>query len=439
MLTTEFIARKRDGHTLASDQIEQFVSGVTSGDVSNAQIAAFAMATLLNGMKSEEEVALTLAMRDSGTVLQWSGMHGPVVDKHSTGGIGDKVSLMLAPMLAACGCVVPMISGRGLGHTGGTLDKLDSIPGFTTRLPLEAFQRVVREIGCAMSGQTPELAPADGRIYAVRDVTATVESRSLIVASILSKKLAEGLGHLVLDVKYGSGAFMRSLADARALATNLVTVANGAGVNTSALITDMNQCLGCKAGNALEMHEAIAFMRDPASADPRLMEVTLALGASLLVNSGLAPDEGEAHAALRQTLDDGRCAELFNRMSAAQGGPTDIVDHPDQHLAKAPVIRHVFPERAGYVTGVNGFAIGNLIIGLGGGRRISLDTINPAVGLSDVAAIGEMVGPDRPLAVIHAASDSDADVAEKALCAAISTSDVSVEPTPLIMERISGG
>ncbi|MDA0262477.1 MAG: thymidine phosphorylase, partial [Proteobacteria bacterium] len=293
----EIIRRKREGETLSEAEIAFMVRGITSGAVSEGQAAAFAMTVFFRDMTASECVALTLGMRDSGSVLNWqdAGLPGPPLDKHSTGGVGDKVSLMLAPIIAACGGAVPMISGRGLGHTGGTLDKLDSIPGYNTQPDLATFRRVVREIGCAIIGQTADLAPADGRLYAIRDVTATVESVPLITASILSKKLAAGLDGLVMDVKTGSGAFAADAQTARRLAESIVRVAEGAGLPCVALITDMNQVLGRTAGNALEVNEAIDFLRGD-SQDTRLLEIVTALSSELLQIGGIAADDGEARA-----------------------------------------------------------------------------------------------------------------------------------------------
>ena len=346
-------------------------------------------------------------MRDSGTVLEWD-LDRPVLDKHSTGGVGDKVSLILAPILAACGAAVPMISGRGLGHTGGTLDKLDSIPGYASTPATEVIRRVVREAGCAIVGQTADLAPADRRLYAVRDATGTVESIPLIVASILSKKLAEGLDALVLDVKTGSGAFMAAREDADALAQALVEVANGAGLKTVALITDMDEVLGTTAGNALEVRESIDHLTG-ASREPRLHEVTVALAAAALVQARLARGRrAGARDRSRRVLDDGSAAERFATMVAALGGPADLLESPGSHLPHACVTRPVAPERPGYVVGVDARAVGLVVTGLGGNRRREDDTIDYAVGLSHVAPIGAEVGPDRPLAIVHARGDASA-------------------------------
>ena len=367
MLAPEIIRRKRDGATLSGDEIGFLVGGITDGGLSDAQVGALAMAFFLRGLEGDERVALTRAMRDSGTVLEWD-LDRPVLDKHSTGGVGDKVSLILAPVLAACGAAVPMISGRGLGHTGGTLDKLDSIPGYASTPALEVIRRVVREAGCAIVGQTADLAPADRRLYAVRDATGTVESIPLIVASILSKKLAEGLDALVLDVKTGSGAFMAAREDAEALARALVEVATGAGLSTIALLTDMDEVLGTTAGNALEVRESIDHLTG-ASREPRLHEVTVALAAAALVQSRLAADDEAARAAVERSLDDGSAAERFGAMVAALGGPADLVENPDAHLPAAAVSRPVAPERPGFVERVDARAVGLVVTALGGNRR----------------------------------------------------------------------
>src|SRR5690554_6330198 len=340
-LPQEIIARKRDGHALAPAEIAEFIAGFADGTVSHAQAAAFAMAVYFRDMDEAERVALTLAMRDSGTVLDWSGLPGPVVDKHSTGGVGDNVSLMLAPILAAIGIYVPMISGRGLGHTGGTLDKFDAIPGYTTSPDNALFRKVVRDVGCAIIGQTADLAPADKTLYAIRDVTGTVESIPLITASILSKKLAAGLGALILDVKTGSGAFMPTLEKSRDLAQSLVAVANGAGLTTGALITDMNEPLASAAGNGLEVRNAVDLLT-LRHQDARLREVTLALCAELALMTGKAASAPAARSLVEDALASGRAAERFGRMVAALGGPADFIDNMDHHLAAAPIIRDVF-------------------------------------------------------------------------------------------------
>jgi len=435
-LPQEIIRRKRDGAVLSREEIAFMVEGLTAGSVTEGQVAAFAMATFFRGMTTDERVALTLAMRDSGTVLDWSDLPGPALDKHSTGGIGDTVSLMLAPAIAACGGYVPMISGRGLGHTGGTLDKLDTVPGYRTQPDNALFRKVVREVGCAVIGQTADLAPADKRVYSIRDVTGTVESIDLITASILSKKLAAGLHGLVLDVKTGTGAFMATLDDSRALAESLVSVANGAGLPTVGLITDMNEPLGTAAGNALEVQLAVDFLTGK-RIDPRMWDVTVELSAEMLVIGGLRPDLAEARVAIEEAFTSGRAAEIFGSMISALGGPIDFVTKADSYLAKAPVVKPVHAPEAGTIAAVDARAIGVAVVGLGGGRTRPQDAIDPSVGFSSLAGLGEDVGPDRPLGFVHAASDAAADAASAALIAAYRLGD-RPERGPSVIERVEG-
>ena len=430
MLPQETIRKKRDGKPLSRDEVRDFISGLTKGDISEGQVAAFAMAVFFRGMSAEEAVGLTLAMRDSGRVLTWD-LPGPVVDKHSTGGIGDNVSLMLAPMLAACGCYVPMISGRGLGHTGGTLDKLDSIPGYVTQPGLDLFRKTVRDAGAAIIGQTADLAPADKRLYGIRDVTATVESVPLITASILSKKLAAGLEYLVLDVKTGSGAFMAARKDAVTLAKSLVGVANGAGLKTAALITDMDEPLATAAGNALEVMNAVRYLIGDAH-DPRLHEVTLALGAELLVLSKLARDTAAARGLLNRALDSGDAAERFQKMIALLGGPKNFVEKADTHLPKAPVIRPVFAVKQGNVRAIDTRALGLAVIELGGGRRAVSDKIDHAVGLSALAGKSATAARDQPLALVHARTDSAYDRAAELVRGAYEIGTARRKPNPVL-------
>lgn len=409
MLTQEIIRRKRDRETLSQDEIVAFVHGVTDDSVSEGQIAAFTMATFLNGMSREEAVDLTLAMRDSGRVLSWQslGLNGPVVDKHSTGGVGDVVSLMLAPMLAACGAYVPMISGRGLGHTGGTLDKLDSIPGYATSISNERFQAIVRDVGCSIIGQTCDLAPADKRIYATRDVTATVESIPLITASILSKKLAAGLDALVMDVKVGSGAFMPTLEKSRELAQSIVDVGNGAGLKTTALLTDMNQPLAPCAGNAIEVRAAIDYLTGR-SRPARLHEVTLSLAAEVLASSGLFEAKEAGTQALERSLQTGAAAEVFAKMVAAHGGPHDLLENANKHLPLAPVRMEVRAPRDGVIAAIDTRALGMAVVTLGGGRRRTSDSIDYGVGLGEIVALGTSVCAGDMLAVVWGPRGCDA-------------------------------
>ena len=413
MLIPELIRRKRDGGELSEEEIAFLVKGIADGSVSDAQVGALAMAIVLRGMTSEERIALTGAMTRSGEVLDWegAGLGGPALDKHSTGGVGDKVSLLLAPIVAACGGAVPMISGRGLGHTGGTLDKLESIPGYDTAPDPEAFRRAVVSAGCGIVGQTAALAPADRRLYAIRDATGTVESIPLIVASILSKKLAAGLDALVMDVKVGSGAFLPRIEDARELAGTIVEVARGNGLPTSALLTDMDRVLGRTAGNGVEVREAVDALTG-AAVDERLREVTLALSAELLVLGGVSADLDAARASAEHALGSGAAAERFAAMVVALGGPSDFLDAPDGHLPTAAVRVEVAPASAGVVERVDVRAVGLAVVALGGGRARETDPVDHSVGLTEVAAPGERVGRgERPLAIVHAA---DADAAERA-------------------------
>jgi thymidine phosphorylase len=420
----ELIRRKRDGAILTEEEIAGLVTAIVDGSMSEGQVAAFAMAVYFRGLTREECAALTVAMTRSGTVIDWStaDLGGPILDKHSTGGVGDNVSLILAPVVAACGGFVPMISGRGLGHTGGTLDKLGSIPGYDTVPDLARFQRAVRVAGCAIVGQTAELAPADGRLYAIRDVTATADSIPLITASILSKKLAAGLDALVMDVKVGSGALTTSIETATVLAESLLAVAEISGLRTVALLTDMTRALGHDVGNALETREAIDFLTGRRR-DARLHAVTAALAAELLVLGGLAGDHVEAAAAVERSLASGAAAERFARMVTALGGPADLVERPDRHLARAPVQLAVVPDRTGVVTHVDARAIGLLVVRLGGGREHAEDDVDPAVGLSDVRGPGDAVSPDRPIAVVHARSEADAESAAATLRRAVKVGD----------------
>jgi len=405
LLPEEVIKAKRDGLELAEDAISGFVDGIARGQVSDAQIGAFAMAVYFQNMSMAEQVALTLAMRDSGRCLQWPDLDGPVLDKHSTGGVGDLVSLIIAPLLAACGAYIPMISGRGLGHTGGTLDKLESIPGFDVNPSVELFNRTVRETGLAMTGQGRDLAPADGRMYAVRDVTATVDSIPLIVASILSKKLAEGLDGLVLDIKTGNGAFMKERNRSRDLAGNLIEVAVMAGLPCRAVITDMNQPLARNAGNTLELMEAIEFLKG-GYRRPRLEDVVLSLGSEMLLLAGLADKPKSARLKLNEVLESGLAAERFARMVSLQGGPADLLERPAKYLQVAPVVRALAAPRDGFIEFMDTRAIGLCIVGLGGGRKHADDSIDHRVGLSDFCLVGEKVNAGDPLLLIHAANET---------------------------------
>ncbi len=435
MIPHEIIRRKRNGETLGPDEIAGFIEALTRDEISEGQIAAFAMAVWFQGMSRDETVALTLAMRDSGDVLSWSGIDRPVGDKHSTGGVGDNVSLMLAPIAAACGLAVPTISGRGLGHTGGTLDKLESIPGYSIVPDAALFRQAIAEAGCAIVGQSAALAPADRRLYAVRDVTATVDSVPLITASILSKKLAAGLDTLVLDVKIGNGAFMTSIAEAETLARSLVEVANGAGVRTSALITDMNEPLADAAGNAVEVRNALDFLKGRKTGS-RLETVVLATAAEMLVLSGLAATAGEGEEKARDALASGRAAEAFGRMVQILGGPGDFLDRPERHLPQAPVEIPVLAERDGWIAGCDARDIGLLVIDLGGGRRHPADLVDHRVGFDRLLPIGSQITSGDMIAMVHAADRESGERAAAAIAANYLIADEAPELRPLIVSRL---
>jgi thymidine phosphorylase len=441
MLPQEIIRRKRDGAELSEAEIAFMVQGISSETITEGQVAAFAMAVFFRGMTMAERVALTRNMTQSGTVLSWRDLDlpGPVLDKHSTGGVGDKVSLMLAPIVAACGGFVPMISGRGLGHTGGTLDKLAAIPGYRSDPDPALFRQTVREVGCAVIGQTADLAPADRRLYGIRDVTATVESIPLITASILSKKLAAGLDGLVMDVKWGNGAFAAAPEMARELADSIVAVANGAGLKTTALITDMNEVLGHSAGNAVEIAETVDYLRDPAAADPRLREVVIALAAEMLVLGGLADDLVSGRAKAEAAARDGSAAEIFARMVRVLGGPGDLLDQPGKHLRRAEIIKPCPALRSGHVTAMNARDIGLVVVELGGGRRRADDKLDHSVGLTQCVGLGRKLTAGEPLALVHAASEVAADAAIARLQQVIEVGEVKPAPRPIVVERIDAG
>jgi thymidine phosphorylase len=435
MRVADIISKLRDRVPLSSDELGFMAQGLATGGVSDAQAGAFAMAAMLNGMSDPERVGLTLAMRDSGDVMRWD-CPAPVIDKHSTGGIGDCVSLLLAPALAALGAYVPMISGRGLGHTGGTLDKLESIVGVKTDVSEDKFREIVSKVGCAIVSSSAQIAPADKRLYAIRDVTGTVASLDLITASILSKKLAAGLEALVLDVKCGSGAFMATHEDAKELAQSLVRTANGAGCKTAALITDMNQPCCPAMGNALEINEVMLALTS-GEVDNDLCDLTCALGAELMVLSGLSDNTKAASNALRATLIDGSAAERFGCMITELGGPADFVDHWRDRLPSAPIVRDVMAQESGFVTQFDGRALGNCVVAMGGGRSQAGDRIDPAVGLSNICRLGERVTPDALIATLHARTQDEADRAEAAILQAVVLSDIAPQSRPLVLEKVT--
>lgn len=439
-LPQEVIRIKRDGGVVPDADIKRFVAGITDGSVTDGQVAALGMAVFFNGMSPEEGAALTLAMRDSGDVMNWTELGfeagAPIVDKHSTGGVGDKVSLMLAPIVAACGGYVPMISGRGLGHTGGTLDKLESIPGYDPYPSINKFADIVKTVGCSIIGQTGDLAPADKRFYGIRDVTATVESIPLITASILSKKLSAGLNALVMDVKFGNGAFMDSYEKAEELARNIVRVAGAAGVPTTALLTDMNQVLGRTAGNAVEVFETIEFLVNPKTADKRLVDITLDLAAHMLSLSGAQPNFDTARDKAAVALMRGDAAGLFEKMVAAQGGPNDLFEKKDTYLKLAPIVKPVLAGKAGYVAAMDTRAIGMAVVALGGGRTSPSQAVDHSVGFTEICQISDSLQADQPLAMVYAKTEAAADDAISRFHSAVTISAAAVSAGPIVAQTI---
>ncbi len=433
MLPQEIIRRKRDKEILSDTEIREFIAGIGNHTVDDTQVAAMTMAIFLNGLNKQETIDLTLAMRDSGEVLRWTDFDKPIVDKHSSGGVGDKVSLMLAPMLAACDVYVPMIAGRGLGHTGGTVDKLEAIPNYNTQADNTLFRQVVKKVGCAIIGQTGNLAPADKKIYAIRDVCGTVESIPLITASILSKKLAAGLQYLIMDLKCGNGAFMQNFDDAKALAQSIIEVANGAGTRTGAIITDMNQVLGTAAGNAVEVNEALEYLQNK-NVNPRLDAVTKALCIELLVACGRCSDKDTAALLIDTVLTSGRALEKFAQMVAALGGPTDFVEHSSRYLPQATHTKPIYAQKSGYVCAMDARAVGLSIIELGGGRSIPTQKLDLATGYTDFAQIGDYVDASAPLAIVHYQDEAQFARAQEYLLKAIKISDTPVEKNnPIIL------
>jgi thymidine phosphorylase len=431
IIPQEIIRLKRDGQVLNEQAINSFVSGLVDGNFSDSQVGAMAMAIFQQGMSIDERVNFTKAMMNSGEVLSWEGFDGPIVDKHSTGGVGDKVSFMLAAIVAACGGYVPMISGRGLGHTGGTADKLESIVGFNVQPSISEFKRIVKDVGVAIISQTDNLAPADKRLYSIRDVTATVESIPLITASILSKKLAAGLDVLVMDVKVGNGAMMNNLADAKALAQSITSVANGAGVKTQAIITDMNQVLGTSAGNAIEMYETVKYLTGK-QREPRLHKVVQALASAMLINTNLASSEKDAHVKIEKVLSSGLAAEVFNRMVSALGGPKNFVEKPWDSMQKANVITEVKASQHGYIAQMDTRAVGMSVVGLGGGRTAPTQQVDHTVGFDRILPLGVQVNRGEVIARVHAKDEDSANRAIEQFNNAFSYSEESPELPPVI-------
>ena len=435
MIFKDIIAKKRNGHALDTAEIREFVSKLASGDLPPEQAAALAMAIMFQSMSARETACLTNAMAESGKVIDWkdAALAGPVIDKHSTGGVGDKISFLLAPIIAACDCFVPMVSGRGLGHTGGTVDKLESIPGYKTMLDMPAFKKIVRDVGCSIVCQSADIAPADGQLYAIRDITGTVESLPLITASILSKKLAAGIDGLVMDVKVGSGAFMTSTEDATALANSILETANALDLKASAIISDMSEVLGHSAGNAVEIVECVEFLTGEQQ-DPRLKDVVLSLATEMLLLAGKEPTKDAALERANRALDSGAAAEKFEMMVAAHGGPADFLTHHQNHLPKAKLSTPIFLEQTGFVSKINVRDVGNAIILLGGGRNQRSDEIDHRVGFSAFAPIGAKVDQSHPIAFVHANEEEDITRATDLIRRAVSLSPQSPEPNSVILD-----
>ena len=438
-LPQELIRKKRDGLILSDPEIGFLVKGISDNSLSDAQLGAFAMAVYQCGMTMDERVSLTTHMMNSGDTLQWQDLNldGPVVDKHSTGGVGDKISLILAPIVAACGGYVPMISGRGLGHTGGTLDKLESIPGYNGTPDNNKFRLLVKEVGCAIIGQTAKLAPADQRFYATRDVTATVESIDLITASILSKKLASGLDALVMDIKTGNGAFAANYEMAKELAQSIADVSGSAGGPTNCLITDMSQVLGHSVGNATEVSECINFLVEPDNANQRLMELTLELASHMLLLSGIESDLVSAKTKSQEALSSGKAASIFEQMIHSLGGPIDLMENANQYLTPMPIISPIVSTSSGYVSEMNAREIGLSMIHLKAGRTKSIDSIDHGVGLSNIVSIGQWVDKGEPLVLAHVRNKDQINYLEGILPSIFTLSEKSPSIPNLIYETIS--
>lgn len=436
LLPQEIIRRKRDGESLNNEQITAFVTGLVDHSFNDAQVGAMAMSIRLQGMNIDETVALTQQMMHSGVVLSWSDLNGPIVDKHSTGGVGDKVSFMLAAIVAANGGYVPMISGRGLGHTGGTVDKLESISGFNVTPSNEQFQAIVKDVGMAIIAQTDNLAPADKRLYGIRDITATVDSIPLITASILSKKLAAGLDNLVMDIKVGNGAQMHNIDDARVLGQSIVDVANGAGVKTQAIITDMNQVLGNSAGNALEIKETLDYLSG-VYREPRLHQVVISLATAMLVDSKLATNNAQAITLIENSLSNGKAAEVFEKMVCALGGSADLFAKPWQVMPQAKVVQDICAPQAGYITAMQTRDIGMAVVALGGGRVDNSQSVDHSVGFDAILPLGSKVASGDVIARVHAKDKDSALSAMQNYLTALTISDKAEPDLAVIYETIN--
>lgn len=431
----DLIIKQRDGYEIEGWEMLDFVRGITSGEVADASIAAYAMGVFLRGATGKELVSLTKGISDSGLVIKWEGFDNPIVDKHSTGGVGDLTSLVLVPILAACGVSVPLLSGRGLGYAGGTLDKLDSIPGFISQPDLDTFQKVVKNVGCAISGQTFELTPADRRIYRIADSVACAQAEDLIVASIVSKKLSGGADNIIYDVKTGNGAFLNSYAAAKKMAAKLTGVTKACGVRSVACITDMNQPLSYTMGNSLEVREAVDFLTN-VRRNVRLNEVVLKLGSELLMQAGVAKNLLNAEDVLKEAIESGAGAEKFGKMIAELGGPNDFIDKFGDHLPIAPVIKPVYPDKKGNIHAIDTKEFGRSLLVLGGARKNFEEELDYSVGVSDIAPISAAVDEQRPIAVVHAKSEDDFEAAAAQIRGAVTVASMPVSASQPILETI---
>ena len=437
MIPQEIIRKKRDKRSLSKEEINEFVKGLTDGSFSDPQIAAMSMAIFSNGMIPEETVYLTEAMTNSGDTINWSDTVDSelVCDKHSTGGVGDKTSIVLAPILAACGLYVPMISGRGLGHTGGTLDKFDSIPGYNTQPNLDMFKKVVKEVGCAIIGQTSNLAPADKKLYSIRDIVGTVESLPLITSSILSKKIASGLKSLILDVKVGNGSFNSTIEISRELSQSLVSVAKGAGLKCEAIITDMNQVLGKSAGHTLEMLECIKYLKNEIK-DYRLEKITNELISSLLMMVHKISKE-DALKKIEEVLSNGAAAEKFEKMASGLGGPKNILSTYETDLHNESTARDIFSDKEGWIEKIHTRELGLILIELGGGRKQVSDKINYGVGYDSVISVGEKIDSTKPLLQLHSNTEDDSKDLEERIKDCFIISEKEIKKLPQVYEYIN--
>lgn len=429
------VKKQRDGYEIEGWEMKDFIRGITSGEVSDSSIAAYLMGVYLRGMTGKELCSYTASISESGLRIDWEGLDKPVVDKYSTGGVGDLVSLVLVPLLASCGVYFPLYSGRGLGYAGGTLDKLDSIPGYISQPDLDQFQKVVREVGCAIAGQSLELVPADRRIYRIADEVTCGQAEDIIVASMVAKKLACGASNLVFDIKTGNGAFSSSYSGAQAMSKKIVKLAKACGVKATAFITDMNQPLSYTMGNALEIKETIDYLKD-GRRNPRLHEIVMDLGQELLMISGVVSDQKAAEALMLEAITNGSALEKFGKMVSALGGPEDFIEKFEDHLPLAAVIKPVYPEESGKIHSIDTKEFGRVMITLGGARMSFDETLDYSVGVSDIAAIATEVNNEVPIAVVHAKTEEDFELAKAQILSCVEIANGSINECQAVLEKI---